>query len=102
VHTGRWQESMPTCPEPTLVVEGGQAKFVFAADESEFFGFDQVSFSDQVKADLDSVVGAVDNADMIHGITVTGHADRIGPAPYNDKLALRRAAWRWGRTTLSC
>jgi outer membrane protein OmpA-like peptidoglycan-associated protein len=91
VHTGRWKESMPTCPEPTLVMEEGQAEIVFAADDSEFFGFDKVNLSDQVKADLDALVGAVDDADMIHGITVTGHADRIGPAPYNDKLALRRA-----------
>jgi OOP family OmpA-OmpF porin len=91
VHTGRWKESMPTCPEPTLVVEEGQAMIVFAAQDSEFFGFDRIKLSDQVKADLDAVVAAVQDADMIHGVIITGHADRIGPAPYNEKLALRRA-----------
>ena len=91
LHTGNWQESMPTCPEPTLVVEEGQAMIVFAADDAEFFGFDQVKLSDQIKADLDTVIGAVKDADMIHGIIVTGHADRIGPAPYNEQLAQRRA-----------
>ena len=91
VHSGSWKESMPTCPEPTVVVEEGQGKIVFSVDDAEFFGFDQVQLSDQTKADLDAMVGAVENADMIHGVTITGHADRIGPAPYNENLALRRA-----------
>jgi outer membrane protein OmpA-like peptidoglycan-associated protein len=91
VHTGSWKDSMPTCPEPTLVVEDDDAMIVFAVDDSEFFGFDKVKLSDEAKADLDTVVGAVANADLIHGITVTGHADRIGPAPYNEQLAQRRA-----------
>jgi outer membrane protein OmpA-like peptidoglycan-associated protein len=91
VHTGRWRDSMPTCPEPTLVVEEGQAMIVFAADDSEFFGFDQVKLSERVKMDLDTLVSAVQDADMIDSITITGHADRIGPKLYNEKLALRRA-----------
>lgn len=62
VHTGSWKTSMPTCPEPTLVVEDDQNMIVFAVDDSEFFGFDKVKLSDQAKHDLDSVVNAVDSA----------------------------------------
>lgn len=91
VHTGSWKESMPTCPEPTLVVEDDKALIVFTVDDAEFFNFDQVKLSDQVKTDLDAVVNAVQNADLIHGITITGHSDKIGPAPYNEKLAMGRA-----------
>ncbi len=91
VHSRAWKDSMPTCPEPTLVVEEGKSRIVFAVDDAEFFGFDQVKLSDEVKADLDAVVNSVENVDMIHGITVTGHADQIGPAPYNEQLALHRA-----------
>jgi OOP family OmpA-OmpF porin len=69
----------------------GKASIAFTADDSEFFGFDKVKLSDRIKKDLDTMVGAVESADMIHGITITGHADRIGPSPYNSKLALRRA-----------
>jgi outer membrane protein OmpA-like peptidoglycan-associated protein len=91
VHTGAWKASMPTCPEPTLVLEEDQAKIVFALDDSEFFGFDQVKLTDQAKADLNALISAVDGADQFHGITITGHADQIGPAPYNAQLALKRA-----------
>lgn len=91
VHTGSWKTSMPTCPEPTLVVEDDQAMIVFAVDDAEFFGFDKAELNDQIKADLDDVMAAVDNADLFHSITITGHADKIGPAPYNEQLALRRA-----------
>ncbi|MEJ2407216.1 MAG: OmpA family protein [Candidatus Thiodiazotropha sp.] len=45
VHTGSWNASMPTCPEPTMVLEESQGKIVFALDDSEFFGFDQVKLS---------------------------------------------------------
>lgn len=91
VHTGDWRKSMPTCPEPTVIVEEGKVKIVFALDDSEFFGFDKVQLSDQAKQDLDSLVAAIKNADEVHGIAITGHADRIGPKPYNVQLAERRA-----------
>ncbi|MCP5315638.1 MAG: OmpA family protein [Chromatiaceae bacterium] len=91
VDSGSWKESMPTCPEPTLVVEEGRAMIVFAADDSAFFGFDKVKLSDETKADLDSIIDAVEDADLIHAVTITGHADKLGPTPYNERLALRRA-----------
>lgn len=92
VHTGEWNDSMPSCPgEPSLAIENDQAMLFFTANDSEFFGFDQVKLSDTVKHDLDSLVGLVDDADLIHGITITGHADSIGSKAYNEKLALHRA-----------
>jgi len=91
MHTGSWEASMPACPEPTVVFEEDQARILFTLDDSEFFGFDQVSLSQQAKADLDGMVNALKSADRIHGITITGHADRIGPSPYNERLALKRS-----------
>ena len=58
----------------------------FAVDAVDFFGFDQVQMNERVKADL----GAVNDGDTICGITLTGHADRIGPPAC-------RAPWRLGR-----
>jgi len=91
LHTGSWVPSMPTCPEPAVVFEEDQTRILFTLDDSEFFGFDQVALSRQAKADLDDLVKALQDADMIHGITITGHADRIGPSPYNERLALKRS-----------
>jgi outer membrane protein OmpA-like peptidoglycan-associated protein len=91
VHTGSWNASMPICPEPQMVLEEDQGKIVFALDDSEFFGFDQVKLSDPAKSDLNALVSAVKDANMIRGITITGHADQIGPAPYNENLALTSA-----------
>ncbi len=91
VHAGSWKKSMPTCPEPTVVVEDDKAMIVFAVGDEEFFGFDQVKLDDPVKRDLDALVNAVQNVDLIHGITITGRADRIGPDPYNEQLAMKRA-----------
>ncbi|MEJ2425115.1 MAG: OmpA family protein [Candidatus Thiodiazotropha sp.] len=34
---------------------------------------------------------SIDDNDLLHGITITGHADTIGPFPYNAQLAQRRA-----------
>ncbi len=91
VHTGSWDASMPACPEPTLVFEEDQGKILFALDDSEFFGFDEITLSDRAKADLDTMINAVEDSDEIHGVSVTGHADQIGPSPYNEQLALKRA-----------
>ncbi|MET0028084.1 MAG: OmpA family protein [Candidatus Thiodiazotropha sp.] len=91
VHTGAWNDAMPTCPEPNVVFEESKGLIQYTLDDSEFFGFDKVTLSDHVKADLDSLVSSVEDTDLIHGITITGHADAIGPAPYNAQLAQRRA-----------
>ncbi|MEJ2622440.1 MAG: OmpA family protein [Candidatus Thiodiazotropha sp.] len=91
VHTGAWNDSMPTCPEPNVVFEKSDGLIQYTIDDSEFFGFDKVSLSDSVKTDLNSLVGSVEETDLIHGITITGHADTLGPAPYNAQLAQRRA-----------
>jgi outer membrane protein OmpA-like peptidoglycan-associated protein len=91
VHTGAWNDSMPTCPEPNVVFEQSDDLIQYTLDDSEFFGFDKITLSNNVKADLDSLVSSIDDTDLLHGITITGHADTIGPLPYNAQLAQRRA-----------
>ena len=91
VHGMDWNKSMPPCPEPTVVVDHETVKIVFALDDSEFFGSDRATLSEKSRRDLSRLVSALKTADGIHAILVTGHADRIGPEPYNEQLALRRS-----------
>lgn len=91
IHTGEWKTSMPTCPEPTLVHENGRAMIVFSLDDAALFYFDHAKLSERARMDLDALVASVDKAEKIETISVTGHADRIGPAPYDKRLAQRRA-----------
>ncbi|MET0064868.1 MAG: OmpA family protein [Candidatus Thiodiazotropha sp.] len=82
---------MPACPLPNVVFEERNGLLQYTLDDSEFFGFDKVLLSEHIKADLDSLINNIEDTDLIHGITITGHADDIGPAPYNTQLAQRRA-----------
>lgn len=91
IHTGEWKTSMPTCPEPTLVHENGRAMIVFSLDDAALFDFDQAKLSDRARVNLDALVASVDKAAKIESISVTGHADRIGPPRYDKRLAQRRA-----------
>jgi outer membrane protein OmpA-like peptidoglycan-associated protein len=91
VHGMDWNRSMPPCPEPTVVVDEETVKVVFALDDSEFFGSDRATLNASSQKDLSRLVKTLKSADDVHAILVTGHADRIGPAPYNEQLALKRA-----------
>lgn len=91
VHGMDWNASMPPCPEPTVVVDDETVKIVFALDDSEFFGSDRATLNESSRRDLSRLVAALKSADGVHAILVTGHADRIGPEPYNEQLALKRA-----------
>jgi OOP family OmpA-OmpF porin len=55
-----------------------------------FFAFDKAVLTPEGQAALDDITGrlAVTTFDTL---TVVGHADRIGPAAYNQKLSERRA-----------
>jgi len=55
-----------------------------------FFDFDQATLRPEGKAALDELARrlAVTQYDKL---TIVGHADRIGPAAYNQKLSERRA-----------
>jgi OmpA-OmpF porin, OOP family len=91
VHGMSWNAKAPMCPAPTVVVDEGRVKIVFGIDDAEFFGFDKAGLGKTAKQHLDQVVAAIKSADDIHGILITGHADRIGPEPYNVDLARKRA-----------
>ncbi|MEJ2591154.1 MAG: OmpA family protein [Candidatus Thiodiazotropha sp.] len=91
VKTSAWSEASPPCPAPVIYVQDMPHTFVFDIDDASFFGFDRVKLSQDAKSDLNRIVAAVKDTDLIKDITITGHADRIGPDPYNRKLAKARA-----------
>lgn len=55
-----------------------------------YFGFNKVHLNARGERDLQAIAKAVRNA---HNPTIgiVGHADRIGPARYNQRLSMRRA-----------
>ena len=58
---------------------------------TELFEFDSAKLrGDQPK--LDDIARVLGENTSVSGITITGHADRIGSKPYNQKLSERRAA----------
>lgn len=65
-----------------------QAEDSKMADALAHFDFDSAILTDAGRAELDAwlAVAAKDKK-----IRVSGHADRLGPEPYNVKLSLRRA-----------
>lgn len=91
VDTGDWNKSMPTCPEPTVVVKDHHVMVILSLADSEFFGFNKATLTADAKAKLDTMAAAIKDASRIDGIRIVGHADRIGPPPYNVELAMRRA-----------
>ena len=91
VHGMDWNRSMPPCNEPTVVVDNEKVKIVFTLDDAAFFGDDKATLNAASMKELDRLVRAVGPADAIHSILITGHADRIGPEPYNVALAKQRA-----------
>ena len=114
VHTYAWREGFrfADCePEPAPVVEAPAPKVVeapapvaetppapapvpqntpFRVSMDAFFDFAQATLRPEGKAALDELAGrlAVTQYDKL---TIVGHADRIGPAAYNQKLSERRA-----------
>lgn len=78
-------------PQATLKIEDDEYLVVNAINGAEFFGFNNADLTAQAKADLDQLVQIVKDADYLHGITVTGHADPIGKLGANEVLAQQRA-----------
>ena len=115
-HTSVWREGFrfADCePAPAPVVEAPAPKVVeapapvveqappppapvpqnipFRVSMDAFFDFDQATLRPEGKAALDELARrlAVTQYDKL---TIVGHADRIGPAAYNQKLSERRAS----------
>ncbi len=78
------------CPEePGIEANNGcpQVDFDFADVN---FAFDRSEVEDEFKDELNDLANELmDNTDL--KVTLTGHADRIGPAQYNLRLSQRRA-----------
>lgn len=55
-----------------------------------FFDFNQSSITPTARAIIDSAAKAANSANPVK-LRLTGHADRAGPARYNQRLSLRRA-----------
>ena len=110
VHTYSWREGFRFADcEPAPVVEAPAPKIVeapapvaetppapvpqnipFRVSMDAFFDFDQAALRPEGKAALEELAGrlAVTQYDKL---TIVGHADRIGPAAYNQKLSEHRA-----------
>ena len=112
VHTYSWREGFRFADcEPASVVEAPAPKIVeapapvvetppapapvpqnipFRVSMDAFFDFNQATLRPEGKAALDELAGrlAVTQYDKL---SIVGHADRIGPAAYNQKLSERRA-----------
>ncbi len=78
-------EPEPAPAEPELVVDS------VLLDAKTFFDFDKAELRPQGRERLDGIIATFDDYEEIHGIEITGHADRIGSARYNAGLSARRA-----------
>ena len=74
--------AMEPAPQPTM------RKISLSADA--YFGFDKAELNPQGKEKLDKIAQTLRNAHS-PSIQIVGHADRIGPAEYNQKLSMQRA-----------
>ncbi|MDZ7753157.1 MAG: OmpA family protein [Gammaproteobacteria bacterium] len=55
------------------------------------FAFDSARLLPGARAVLDALVEEVQGYESVESVTITGHADRIGDATYNQRLSERRA-----------
>lgn len=71
-------------PQPTV-----QEPVVLDADTH--FAFDSARLRSGARAVLDALVEEVKGYESVESVTITGHADLIGDAGYNQRLSERRA-----------
>ena len=87
VRTGYWTEADRNAEcdgvKPAAPVAG---KASLRSDV--LFGFDKFELTKEGKAELDKVAAKIASGSTV---TVTGHADQIGSAAYNQRLSERRA-----------
>src|SRR4029077_1096206 len=118
VHTSSWQEGFRFADcEPAPVVEAPAPKLVeapapvieapapvveappapvpqnvpFRISMDALFDFDKSTLRPEGKAALNELAQRV-AVTQYDTLTIVGHADRIGPAAYNEKLSKRRAS----------
>ncbi len=84
--------AQPPAPEtlPPVVAMAGPVQATSEAEDAlAYFAFDSAELTAVGRAELDAWLARKPAAKKV--ILVTGHADRLGPAPYNLKLSRRRA-----------
>lgn len=82
-------EEPEPAPEPQPVAEP-QSIVLSEAGETEMFGFDKATLSDQAAASLQPLVDRLLRHEEATA-TIVGHTDSKGPAAYNQKLSVERA-----------
>lgn len=78
----------PPPPAPVYKVEKVER---ITLDAETYFNFDKATLKPGAVDKLDALVERIKNAEGVNKLTITGHADRIGPEAYNQKLSERRA-----------
>lgn len=78
----------PVAPAPVAPPPPRPVRVSFSADA--LFDFDKATLKPAGKQALDKFVSDMKSADT-GTIAITGHTDRIGSVPYNQKLSARRA-----------
>lgn len=87
VRTGYWTEADRNAEcDGVKIVAPVAGKASLRSDV--LFGFDKFELTKEGKAELDKVAAKIASGSIV---TVTGHADQIGSAVYNQKLSERRA-----------
>lgn len=81
-------EPVVVTPPPVYTVEKVER---ITLDAETYFAFDQATLKPGAVDKLDALVQRIKDAEGVEKITITGHADRIGPAAYNQTLSERRA-----------
>lgn len=75
-------------PAPTYRVEKVER---VTLDAETYFAFDKATLKPGGVDKLDALIEKIKQSKGVERITVTGHADPLGPASYNQKLSERRA-----------
>lgn len=79
-------EPEPPKPAPEPRVE------TVVLDADTYFDFDKATLRPSAEATLDQLVERVKGYTEVESIRIVGHADRIGPEGYNQRLSERRAS----------
>ena len=79
-------------PPPPVAAPAPKKPAVVNLASTELFEFNKATLTAPAKALLDGeVIAKLKDLGSIRYINVNGHADRLGSAPYNQKLSERRA-----------
>jgi OOP family OmpA-OmpF porin len=85
------QETPPPPPAPVAPPPPPPARFEkITLSSTELFAFDSAKLN-QPQPKLDEIASALTAAPDVNNVVITGYADRIGSAKYNQKLSEERA-----------